>query len=151
MKIVIDFFESSFSEEMYSEKKKILVNMENTINQVIKDVNYGESIHLFIIGLICVKQKIDHLFKVRRPKYIADRTIIIGEVKKQIKNTFECELKIDYELMLNSEKKVVQNYIAKEILDTLHHLKKPKKITDFNKERFVSDIELLFKSEYMID
>ena len=44
------------------------------------------------------------------------------------------------------------NYIyIKPIIDTIKGLKMPKKVTDFDKDRFVADLESVFKAEHWID
>lgn len=151
MKIAINFFESSFSREIYSEKRMILSKWEESINRTIEHMNYGESIQLFIIGLICVKPTIEHLFKVRRPKYIEKKTLVFGNVHHQIEKTFECELRVDYELMLTSEEADIKTHLTTSIIETIKGLKMPKKVTDFDKDRFVADVESVFRAEHLIE
>ena len=150
MKIAINFFESSFSQKIYSEKREILSKWEESINRTIEHLSYGESIQLFIIGLICVKPTIEHLFKVRRPKYTEKKTLVYGSVQRQIEKTFECELRVDYEFMLTSEEADIKTHLAKSIIDTINGLKMPKKVIDFDKDRFVADVELAFRAEHLL-
>lgn len=150
MKIAINFFESSFSQEIYSEKRGILSKWEESINRKIEHMKYGESIQLFIIGLICVKPTIEHLFKVRRPKYTEKETLAYGNVQRKIEKTFECELRVDYEFMLTSVEADIKTYLTTSIIDTIKGLKMPKKVTDFDKDRFVADVESVFRAEHLL-
>lgn len=152
MKIVIGFYESSFSEETYSEKRKILMTIEQSINQLIEDVNYGKSIETILIGLIAVEPIYDKFFKPRRPRYTEHKeTMAFGSIPIVIHKTLEIEIKMDYETCLNAEGGGLRKMIVSEVTNTLRTIKLPKKVADFNKERFVADLESFFRSEHLLN
>ena len=45
----------------------------------------------------------------------------------------------------------VKKIVAQSIMDYLHELKMPKKVTDFDKARFITDLETFFRREQLID
>ncbi len=152
MQIVIGFYESSFSEGIYSDKRRILITLEESINQLIKNVNYGKSIETFLIGLIAVEPLYDKFFEPRRPRYTEHKeTVAFGSIPIVIHKTLEIEIKMDYTQVLTAEGDRLRIIVASEVINTLRTVKLPKKVTDFNKERFVADLESYFRSEHLIE
>jgi hypothetical protein len=66
-----------------------------------------------------------------------------------IHKTLEIEIKMDYEQILAAEDKELRKLVAIEVLNTLHSLKLPKKVTDFDKDKFVADLDNLFNQLYL--
>lgn len=126
--------------------------LSELITQFITGVYYGESIKTFLIGPICVKPEVDSLFKPRRPKYTEYKEgKFDGWSPFTIEKTFVCEIKLDYEKVLEATEEEVKKIVAQSIMDYLHELKMPKKVTDFDKARFIADLETFFRREHLID
>mgnify|MGYP003295629965 CR=1 FL=1 len=126
--------------------------MAESISQFIAENNYGESIKKFLIGLICVGPQYDSLAKPRRPKYTEYKEAMFdGWDPFTIEKTFECEIKLDYAKVLEATEEEVKKIVAQSIMDYLRKLKMPKKVTDFDKEKFIADLETYFRKEHLID
>ena len=63
----------------------------------------------------------------------------------------EIEIKLDYEQVLTADDEALCKIVAIDVLNTLRTLKLPKKVTDFDKDRFVTDVESAFKTEHLIE
>ncbi|MBR3729640.1 MAG: hypothetical protein IKN08_01850 [Bacteroidales bacterium] len=123
----------------------------DNLNCRIKEHDYGTSIYTFYISFICVLPDFESFLKPRRPKYIEyEETIIDGRLCK-FERTFECELKLDYSIMSKATEEEAKKIVAQSIIEFLHVLKMPKKVTDFDKDRFVADMEAFFREEQLMD
>ena len=120
--------------------------------------DYGKDVLSYKMICICVKTKpgYEDWYKVRRPKYIENQTIIVdftGE-KIEINNELVHEIKIDneeYDFFVSSGKEEGYKFLAYKILRSISELKKlPGKIKDFDKERFKSDLEGFFKEKGLV-
>ena len=133
-------------------KKPAIIEVSKAFNNSIASNYYGESIEQFLIGLIAVEPIYDAFAKPRRPRYTEHKeTMAFGSIPIVIHKTLEIEIKLDFEQFLAAEDKELQKMVAIEVLKTLHSLKLPKKVTDFDKSRFVKDVEALFQSKYLIE
>lgn len=133
-------------------KKPAIIEVSKAFNNSIASNYYGESIEQFLIDLIAVEPVYDAFFKPRRPRYTEHKeTMGFGSIPIVIHKTLEIEIKLDFEQFLAAEDKELQKMVAIEVLKTLHSLKLPKKVIDFDKSRFVKDVEALFQSKYLIE
>lgn len=136
---------------------KDCVSKEPAINEVseacknfVASNYYGESIEKILIGLIAVEPIYDAFAKPRRPRYTEHKeTMAFGSIPIVTHKTLEIEIKLDFEQFLIADDKELQKMVSIEVLKTLHSLKLPKKVTDFNKERFVADLDNLFNQLYL--
>ena len=119
--------------------------MSETTNNSIASNYYGASIEKMLIGLIAVEPVYDAFAKPRRPRYTEHKeTMAFGSIPIVTHKTLEIEIKLDFEQFLAAEGKELQKMVAKEVLNALHSLKLPKKVTDFDKDKFVADLDSLF-------
>ena len=63
--------------------------------------------------------------------------------------TLEIEIKLNYEQVLAAKDEEVKRIVASEVLNTFQNLKVPKKVTDFDKDRFMADIDGLFRQMFL--
>lgn len=140
------------SADNYDQMMPIINELSSSLENEFVSIDYGESIKKFFIGLICVHPQFDPFCKAKRPKYTDYKTTKFdGWIPMVIEKTFECELKLDYSIMSKATEEVAKKIVAQSIIDFLHVLKMPKKVTDFDKDRFVADIEAFFREEHLID
>ena len=89
-------------------------------------------------------------FKPRRPRYTEHKeTMALGSIPIVINKTLEIEIKLNYEQVLAAEDEELKRIVASEVLNTFQNLKVPKKVTDFDKDRFVADIDRLFHQKFL--
>lgn len=151
MIVKINIIDSSIPWEQYSCKRNTLRELSESVNNLISLNYYGQSIETFLIGLIAVEPIYDKLASPRRPRYTEHKeTMALGSIPMVFFKTLEIEIKIDYEQILKSEDKELCRLVAKAVLDNLYALKLPKKVTDFDKERFVADVESVFRAEHLL-
>lgn len=134
--------------------QKISDNLENFL----KNRSYGEDVETFLIGFVAIKTKpgYEEWYKERKPKYIDYRLTksrLTGLPLETIKQ-YSYDIKFDYELydeFVNGTEEESSKLLARKILDSFSHLDKlPKKIKDFDKEKFKSDVEEFFKSNNLL-
>lgn len=132
-------------------KRQTIKELSDAVNTIVSSNDYGESIEKLHIGLIAVEPIYDKFAKPRRPRYTEHKeTVAFGSIPIVIHKTLEIEIKMDYTQVLTAEGDRLRIIVASEVINTLRTVKLPKKITDFNKERFVADLESYFRSEHLI-
>lgn len=128
------------------------VELDKKLKNYLIDKEYGESIHTYLIGIICVHPKFDGFFPARKPVYVEDKMITLekglGEIHVCKSLTFS--IKIDYTKYYFNNTEEGLRIIANAILETIRDLKYPTKIKDFDKERFYNDLLLFFNEEGLI-
>lgn len=140
-----------FLSPIFSDRQQKIRDLSETLNAIISSNNYGESIENVLIGLIAVEPIYDKFAKPRRPRYTEHKEVMaLGSIPMTFHKTLEIEIKMNYEQILAAEGDKLRELVAKDILNTLHTLKLPNKVTDFDKDRFVADVESVFRSEYLI-
>lgn len=140
-----------FLSPIFSDRQQKIRDLSETLNAIISSNNYGESIEKVLIGLIAVEPIYDKFAKPRRPRYTEHKEVMaLGSIPMTFHKTLEIEIKMNYEQILAAEGDKLRELVAKDILNTLHTLKLPNKVTDFDKDRFVADVESVFRSEYLI-
>lgn len=140
-------------------KSSLIINLSEDLKTFFSEKHYGEGVLNFFIGCICIKTKpgYEEWYKIRKPRYKA-LTIIkdVGQVGNnvEIKNSFSIDIKIDnglYDTFISSLDVESSRILASEILKSLSYLDAlPKKIKDFDKERFKSDMEKFFKESSLL-
>lgn len=142
--MIIDIGFNFLSKDCVS-KKPAINEMSEACKNVFASNYYGESIEKTLIGLIAVEPIYDAFAKPRRPRYTEHKeTMAFGSIPIVTHKTLEIEIKLDFEQFLAAEGKELQKMVAKEVLNALHSLKLPKKVTDFDKDKFVADLDSLF-------
>ena len=72
-----------------------------------------------------------------------------GSIPIVIHKTLDIEIKLNYEQVLAAEGEELKRIVASEVLNTFQNLKVPKKVTDFDKDRFMADIDGLFRQMFL--
>ena len=145
MELTISIIDTSIPWEKCVTKRQTIKDMSETTNNSIASNYYGASIEKMLIGLIAVEPVYDAFAKPRRPRYTEHKeTMAFGSIPIVTHKTLEIEIKLDFEQFLAAEGKELQKMVAKEVLNVLHSLKLPKKVTDFDKDKFVADLDSLF-------
>jgi hypothetical protein len=148
----------SFDETIRTNKSSVVYDFGKNIIEYIKKLDYGEGIVEYAIKLYIVNPPIgfEHLFKDFKPKFIEHKLIpnkYTGE-KLELNKYFNYSIKITgdlYNKFLTGTVEESEKILATEILNSLSNLDAlPKKIKDFDKERFKADMEQFFKAQKLV-
>jgi hypothetical protein len=119
-------------------------------NLRIKNINYGNHIKEFYIGVICVAPNFAPFNMPRKIKYTDKQKIYVKEgIQYILDKTLEYEIVLDFNSYLsvkNDMQKVFQ-MISDIVLESLNKIDSVKKIKDFKKESFKKDLEEFFKEK----
>ncbi|MEO4005276.1 hypothetical protein [Flavobacterium sp. CAU 1735] len=135
-------------------KAATINSLSQELNSFFEDKNYGEDIQSILIGCICVKTKMGYedWFKIRKPNYISykkTKNRLTG-VEMEISKTLECDFKLDDELydsfVLSNDEEGVKMILIEMIKAFEQSIELPKKVKDFNKDLFLSDIKLFYNT-----
>ena len=150
MELKISVIDSSVSWEKSVSKRQAIKEVSEAANNLVASNDYGESIEKMLVGLIVVEPVYDDFSKPRRPRYTEHKeTMAFGSIPIVIHKTLDIEIKLNYEQVLAAEGEELKRIVAFEVLNALHNLKVPKKVTDFDKDRFEADIDRLFHQKYL--
>lgn len=145
MELEISIIDSSVSWEKSVSKRQAIKEVSEAANNLVASNDYGESIEKMLVGLIVVEPVYDDFSKPRRPRYTEHKeTMAFGSIPIVIHKTLDIEIKLNYEQVLAAEGEELKRIVASEVLNTFQNFKVPKKVTDFDKDRFVADIDGLF-------
>ncbi|MEO9872988.1 hypothetical protein [Ekhidna sp.] len=112
------------------------------IDNYIKNENFGSSIEKIIIGVVCVKPEFEQFFKVRKPKYVKEKTETHSGTSVSISKVFTFDVKLDYNSYLALDGDDLRNSLLKKIIESLSNLNNlPKQIVDFNKVDFIEKLK----------
>ena len=132
MKLSISF---SFLSREFTSKNPAINKVSETANNMVASHYYGDSIETILIGLVAVEPSYDAFAKPRRPRFTEHlETMAFGSIPVVINKTLEIDIKLDYERVRAAKDEDLQKTVAIIVLNTLHDLKLPKKVTDFNKK-----------------
>ena len=150
MELEISVIDSSIPWEKSVSKRQAIKEVSDTANNLVVSNDYGESIEKMLVGLIVVEPVYDDFSKPRRPRYTEHKeTKAFGSIPIVIHKTLEIEIKLDYGQVLAAEEEELKRIVASEVLNAFHNLKVPKKVTDFDKDRFMADIDRLFHQKFL--
>lgn len=122
-----------------------IVAMAKDLSELLLSKNYGEDIFELHIGLTSISPQFASFFKAKSPKYVkGKKSFRDDDVEYEFHNSFEYDIKLNFEAFKNADEREAQIMIAKAILSSLDALKKFKK---FDNNQFKSDLEGLFKSK----
>ena len=131
-------------------KRQAIKEVSDVAKNLVASNDYGASIEKMLVGLIVVEPVYDDFSKPRRPRYTEHKeTMAFGSIPIVIHKTLEIEIKLNYEQVLAAEDEELKRIVASEVLNALHNLKVPKKVTDFDKDRFVADLNVLFRQMFL--
>lgn len=139
-------------------KLPIINHLSNSIKTHFLNYDYGKDVKSIVIITILVKTRkgYEEWYKIRKPKFISHKIIenpSIG-LRKEINKEFVTETRYDnelYDTFLKATDKVSKEILAQELLKSLSNLDAlPKKVKDFDKERFRADMEAFFKEQNLL-
>jgi hypothetical protein len=146
------------TEEIADHKSETIKEVTSLLNDFLQAHDYGDGIRNYNVGVICIKTRpgYEKWYKIRKPRLAEYETFkkFDGTIL-EFKNAFYNDIKIDGEefdyfvICSNLEakkllaKKIVESFIN---LDTL-----PKKVKDFDKARFLSDVKFFLKEQGLLD
>ena len=150
MEVSINVIDSSIPWEKSVSKRQAIKEISDAAKDFVASNDYGESIEKMFVGLIVVEPVYDDFSKPRRPRYTEHKeTMAFGSIPIVIHKTLEIDIKLNYEQVLAKEGEELKRIVAFEVLNALHNLKVPKKVTDFDKGRFVADLDGLFRQMFL--
>ena len=131
-----------------AEFRELVVKLEAYFNAK----SYGDDICSYLIGVVCVHPNYDQFFKIGRPKYVEDRTVVYEKIlgPTHIYKSFSFNIKLNFEEFFSSNTEDGLKMIAGSIMEMVRTLKYPKKIKDFDKEKFYEDLRLFFEKEKIL-
>ena len=139
-------------------KSDLINDLFNNINDFVANRKYGEGIYQYLISLYIINppKGYEYLHKNLKPKYTDHKLInnrfTGGEL--EIKKQFHYSIRVDgemYDTFIGASEEESKKLLATEILNSLSYLDKlPKKIKDFDKNKFKADIKNFFKDQELI-
>ena len=116
-------------------------------------INYGQDVEEITIAIALIGH--EDLYKPRRPKYTEYGGWITfgpgGPKDREIKKQFFIDVRFDgdlYDAFIEADEKQAKGILAREILHSLELLDKlPKRLKQFDKERFKSDVSDYFQRQ----
>ena len=144
--------EKTISEEGIK-KNKVILSLEDDVAKYLKFKDYGKDVKTYTIKLNCINppKDFEHLFKLLPPKYIdkkISKNIHTGE-EQEFKKHFFCSINLIgdyYDEFLNGTDEESKKLLAGKIFESFEHLDRlPKKVKDFDKGKFKTDVEQFFK------
>ncbi len=125
---------SQFSRELTPEEGRITYNLSNELNDYFVDRDYGAGVKKIYVGVICVSKGFEPFFPIRPLKIIRNKLAL------------EYEIKIDFKLFSSSGHESRKRILVNEFLKKTKDYLKGKTIKDFDKERFIDDLEHYFNN-----
>ena len=126
-------------------KREDLDCLDLKMKDFFKEKNYLDSVNNYDLCLICVSPGFQEFFKPRKPKYYKDKCMKGLTVKEvRLIKLFSCELELNYDNFIISDRKEGYNIIANTVLQYLEELKYPIAIKKFDKKRFNEDMRSFF-------
>ncbi len=133
------------------DKTQIIHSLFNELEMNFSKKNYGKGLLQIIIEIVCLSPEFEEFFPLRKPKYIELKEYVTEGINIKDEKLFTYSLKIDFILFKNQTIQANKHLLALEILKSLSNLDAlPKKVKDFDKERFRADMEAFFKEQNLL-
>jgi hypothetical protein len=109
---------------------------------------YGEGVAEFYLGFICVSPAYNAFFTPKRDRYTKARTVTYKDGFEIVREkTFECEVRLAYEVFLTATVEEVRGLLTHEVLQAVQRLyKHHPKLNPFDIAAFSRDVSLFFTS-----
>lgn len=137
--------------ESVANKTYLIHNLSSKLSVYFSDKDYGDDVKEILIRIICVAPEFEWFSTIRKPRYkfygkhTRDGVEIIED------RVFSFSLKIDYENFKNQPDELNEKMLASEIIKSLSNLDSlPKKVKDFNKERFKEDMKTFLDEQKLL-
>ena len=134
--------------ELDSEVEKkisIIRSISRSLFEYFQMRDYGQDLQNITIGIICVLERkgFEDWFKVRKPKYREfEKTRGLDKSSIIVEPTFTYDIKLNAAYILKHDDTEIRKYFVSEIINSLSNLDYlPRKVKDFDKERFKIDLE----------
>jgi hypothetical protein len=129
-----------------------LIEFSNSLKEYFISKSYGEDLNYFVIGIICVKPEFETFFKVRKPRYKAfDKINLLDGNTAELIGVYGYDIKLNFDEFVSATETESRKILAQEILNSLSNLEAlPKKVKDFDKEKFKSDMKQFFKEHDLV-
>jgi hypothetical protein len=139
------------TESSIYKKTAVVRELSRIIKEFLSDKNYGNGVQHMFIGIICKKERAGYedWYKPRKPKYKSEESIeyAVGKFKKNY-NIFTYDVKLNYEAFKIKNEETRFQYLAQSLLKSFDNLDSlPKKIKDFDKEKFKLDLASFLKEQ----
>lgn len=146
----------SFTVEIDAEAQErgfLIDSMSQSLENYFKERDYGSDIKTFYIRITCIKTKpgYEAWYKLIKPKYIdysKSTSKLTGEILEVIK-TYSYNIKIDnenYDDFVYSSHEESIRILASMLINSLSNIDSlPKKVKNFDKEKFKNDFRAFFE------
>jgi hypothetical protein len=129
-------------------KTDIIQSLSDELKISFASKQYGQDIKSYTIGIVCVSPQFEQFFKEKRPKYTKGKKVINPDgIPFTLEDSFEYDIKIDFESFKNANEEEVKRILAEEILASLVAFEKMKSKI---KNSFKEDLEEHFRSQNLI-
>jgi hypothetical protein len=115
----------------------VIEEFSERVADLLKVNEYGTGLQTIYIGIICVAPEFDSFFKIRKPKYYKDKTIIQDGRPYRLINTFTYDIKLNYEQVILASKHELLKMLSDEVIKSLPNFEK---INNFNIVKFKSEL-----------
>ena len=134
------------------DKTQIIHSLFNELEMNFSEKDYGKGLLQIIIEIVCLSPEFEQFYPLRKPKYIELKEHITDGINIKEEKLFTYSLKIDFTLFKNQTRQANKRILSLEILKSLSSLDAlPKKVKDFDKEKFKSDMEQFFRAQNLIE
>jgi hypothetical protein len=123
-----------------SDKSTVIQEYSDKLSNYFSLKNYGDGLKGCSIGIICVSPQYEEFFKPRKPKFTKSKTVVRETLKTGYDHVFECDVKLDYDIIKRANNEDILKVVASELLIIIGLLR-DKKIKDFDLESFKRDLE----------
>lgn len=132
------------------EKSSVIIFLSDKLKGYLSDRDYGQDVQNIFIGCICVKPRegYEEWFKIRKPRYKAiDKIKLLDGNTVELIGVYGYDIKLDFDVFVSATETESRKILAQEILNSLSNLDAlPKKVKDFDKEKFKSDMEQFLRN-----
>ena len=127
----MDFYVlSDVSEDVFQQVRHI-TNIALAMKSFFQDKNYGKAISTFSIGIICVAPEFEFCSKERKKYKKSEKKLLY-------------DIKLNHSKFKTANEKEIKEMLNEEIMKSLGVINELK-ITDFDTEKFRSDLKLFFQ------
>lgn len=124
--------------------KKVFDDVENKVNALISNQQYGNGLLTIYVGWICLTPEYEPFFKLRKPKFYQNKEMSVVGRCFFLVNALEYEIKLDYTIIHSFTLDQFELFIEKQLITSLiSTIKGNKKITELNADLLFKDLEML--------
>jgi len=125
----------------------LLVNYSDELEDFFKCKNYGLDIKEIFISLICLNNLMEHIFKLKKPKYVKRKKMKgVDGYEYFLENTLMIDCKINFKEYLASNDKKRKFLIASSLFNSLSEVFNNKKFKNFDSENFLNDFKIIMRN-----